>query len=216
MGRDIGRRTLATIRNDAKARALGELERVHALKVRITASFYEMGEALGRILDEKLYLALGYASFVDLLQGESLLGATQAKKLIAVRKSFDRAQAMRVGPERAYALTRYVARTGSTASPSELVTKGFPLGGRRTPIEQVPVRRIDEAGRAAVERKTGPAGESARARADAETERRVCLTELRARGVDGAVVHKRRSRNKWSLVIVVPAEQARGALRLKR
>ncbi len=214
MGRDI--RTLAASRDDVRARALGELERVRALKVRITVSFYEMGEALGRILDDKLYLSLGYASFVELLQGENLLGPTQAKKLIAVRKSFDRDQALRVGPERAYALTRYVARTKATISPSELVEKGFPLRGRRTPVEQMPVRRIDEAGRAVIERRRGPAGESARARADAESERRHCLAELRARGVDGAIVQKKRTRNRWILVIVVPAEQARGALRSKR
>jgi hypothetical protein len=214
MGRDI--RTLAASRNDVRARAQGELERVRMLKMRITVSFYEMGEALGRILDDKLYVALGYASFVDLLHGENLLGPTQAKKLIAVRKSFDRDQALRVGPERAYALTRYVARTKTAASPSELVEKGFPLAGRRTPVEQMPVRKIDEAGRAFVERRRGPDGESARARADAESERRHCLAELRARGVDGAIVHKRRTKNKWTLVIVVPAEQARGALRAKR
>ena len=197
-----------------REKAKSAVLRVRELKESITASFYEMGEVLGRILDEKLYVALGYASFVELLEGEDLLGPTQAKKLIAVRRGFERDHALLVGPEKAYALARYAARTKIADSPGDLVTKGFPIGGRRTPVTEVPIRRIEEAGRAVVRRQTGGHSQNARARADAETEARVCLAAFRARGGEGVTVRPKFERGAWVLVIQLPAAQARGLLRV--
>ncbi len=199
---------------NVRGKAEGAVSRVRELKEHITASFYEMGEVLGHILDEKLYVALGYGSFVELLEREDLLGPTQAKKLIAVRRGFEREHAMLVGPEKAYALARYAARTKIGESPADLVTRGFPIGGRRTPVTEVPIRRIEEAGRAAVRRQAGSHGDNARARADAETEARVCLASLRARGGDGVTVRPKFERGTWVLVVEMPAARARSLLRV--
>ena len=52
-------KTTTALSQNVRGKAEGAVARVRELKEHITASFYEMGEVLGRILDEKLYVALG-------------------------------------------------------------------------------------------------------------------------------------------------------------
>jgi hypothetical protein len=197
------------------SRARGEelVLTVIRLKTAIASAFYEMGSALGEILDHKLYGALGYKSFEELLEARELLSARQARKFIDVSKAFERAPAVQLGPEKAYALIRYCARTEKNDDPGALVKQGFPVAGRRKPIDVVTVRDIEAATRTAVHRHGSTAETSERAKKDVEAERRSILVALHKRGADDAIVTTKLVRGSWKIVVELPAERARAVLR---
>jgi hypothetical protein len=196
-------------------RARGEQLVLEVVRLRnaIASSFYEMGRALGEILDKKLYASLGYKSFEEMLDHRELLGARQARKFIDVARAFERAPAIKIGPEKAYALIRYCARTEKHDDPSTLVEHGFPVAGRRKPIDVVTVRDIESATRTAVHRQGSNAEASERARRDVEAERRSILIALHKRGTDDVVVTTKLVRGAWRIVVDLPAARARAILR---
>jgi hypothetical protein len=204
-------RALAT---KTKARAEALVDHVVEKKQEMAILFYEIGDALLTLLDDKLYASLGYDSFDALVEDRGLMGLTQAKKLIEVRRTFGRAQALTLGPEKAYALARYAARTKKVDDASDFVARGFPIGGRRRPVEDVSIREIRLATRVAVSRQSGEHGANERARLDAESELRVVKSGLRDRGIDGATATLVFRHGMWSVALVIPAHKARSALKL--
>ena len=199
----------------AKATAEALLARIDKQKIRATEAFYDIGGALRQLLEQKLYGARGFASFEDLLAERDVMDATQAKKLIEVHRKFSRDRALAVGPEKAYALARYAARTKADDAPEDFIDKGFPIGGRRKPVAEVSVRAVLEATRTAVARQKGSRGESERARKDAETELRFVKSLLHQHEVEGLVGLTFR-RGSWHLRIEIPAARTRALLKSVR
>ena len=205
----------APLARTAKGTAETLLARIGKQKVRATEAFYDIGGALRQLLDQKLYAALGYPSFEELLAARDVMDVTQAKKLIEVHRKFSRDRALLVGPEKAYALARYAARTKADDAPEDFIDKGFPIGGRRRPVRDVSVRAVLEATRTAVARQKGSRGESERARKDAESELRWVKRVLHEHDVEGQVGLTFR-RGSWHLRIEVPAARARSVLKADR
>jgi hypothetical protein len=203
----------SALAKSSRAHAEQLVSEVARLKMIIASSFYEMGSALGEILDQKLYGVLGYKSFEELLEERELLSARQARKFIDVSKAFERAPAVQIGPEKAYALIRYCARTEKNDDPGALVKQGFPVAGRRKPIDVVTVRDIEAATRTAVHRHGSTADTSERARRDVEAERRAIVVALHKRGAADVVVTTKLVRSSWKIVVELPAERARAVLR---
>ena len=202
---------VAPLAKNARATAEALLARIDKQKLRATEAFYEIGGALRQLLEQRLYGALGFASFDDLLAERNVMDGTQAKKLIEVHRKFSRDRALAIGPEKAYALARYAARTKADDAPEDFIDKGFPIAGRRKPVSEVSVRAVLEATRAAVARQKGSRGESERARKDADTELRFVKKILDQHQVEGVVGLTFR-RGSWYLRIELPAARARSVL----
>jgi hypothetical protein len=188
-------------------RLLRELE---AKIARLSETFYDIGDVLVQIFDGHHYRGLGDESFRTLLERTRVLSLSQAKKLMEVRRKFGRRQALRLGAEKAYALARYTAHTNAADSPEELIEAGFPIGGRRLPIDTVSVRAIQRATKTAVARHGDSASE--RERRDAERARRSAERTLRNRGVEGADVQVVRRRGRFVVVMLIPAPRVAAAL----
>ncbi len=147
-----------------------------------------------------------------MLEKREVMSAAQARKLIEVVRSYDRATAQRLGAEKAYALARYVARTKQDDDVGELVAEGFPLAGRRKPIDEVTVRQITHATQLAVMKQKGQHGENERARAAAESAARRVLAKLKKKTDDQATTAVVFRHGSWWLRVLVPAEMADDAL----
>lgn len=161
-------------------------------KARISDDFYQIGVALKALSAPALYQALGYASFRKLLRERRLLNATTAYKLIAVVDQFPKAQARKIGFEKAYALTRFVAATPAEDLASTLVTENPTIG--RTPLANMSVRQL-EAATARIDRASSRTDDP-----EAKAARRAARTlqrTLRAAGATSAKVKAVRLEGKW-------------------
>lgn len=81
-------------------------------------AFFDIGEALCALQDEALYVVLGYPHLEGLIADRALLPRAQAHKLMAIVRTVPRAEALFVGPEKAYEIvrsTRGAAPAGSAA-----------------------------------------------------------------------------------------------------
>ena len=101
---------LVTAGRAAKAAARRKAERLLAdiatRKARITSDFYAIGAALDVIMRERLYAALGHASFDEMLAERKVMGRTQAYKLLAVVRALPKRKATDLGLEKASALAQ--------------------------------------------------------------------------------------------------------------
>jgi hypothetical protein len=193
----------------ARSRAESVLSRIQTRKDDIARAFYDVGSDLAELRDKRLYGSLGYATFDAMLEDRGVMSPQYARRLIQVVKAFDRDQAKRLGPEKAYALARYVARTAQDDDPAEYIAEGFPVpGGRRRPIDEVSVRDIANATRLAVFRQKGGHGVSERARRDAASAAKHVAARLRPRTDAQAEVRHVFRKGSWWLEVLVPAEMA--------
>ncbi len=78
-------------------------------------AFFDIGEALCALQDEALYVVLGYPHIEGLIADRALLPRAQAHKLMAIVRTVPRAEALFVGPEKAYEIVRST-RGGATSS----------------------------------------------------------------------------------------------------
>ncbi|MFO0608381.1 MAG: hypothetical protein U0324_34765 [Polyangiales bacterium] len=126
-------------------------------------SFYDIGEALREVMDKGLFAAAGHATFDDFLAAEGLMGRRQATKLIAVARRVPREHALRLGHERAYALSAY-AEAANDTTVAELVTGAATVAGK--PAVEASLREIEAATREARARAAdeGPRAEARRER----------------------------------------------------
>jgi hypothetical protein len=173
----------------AHARAVARLAELVALIRRrmteVVESFYDVGEALREVVEEKRYAAAGHKSFNAFLKAEGLMSPRQASKLIAVVRRVPREQALALGQERAFALVAYTDATPEDDSPASLVAQSATIGD--TPVARASVREIAAATRAARAKRTPTAVQRATAKADAAIAKAV-RAALIAGGIRGAEV----------------------------
>ncbi|MGH7285505.1 MAG: hypothetical protein ACRELY_28625 [Polyangiaceae bacterium] len=205
---------MSKLAKTVKTRGLELLDRIEHRRDDLARAFYDIGAALSELHEKKLYAAMGYTSFDDMLEARQLMTGQYARRLIQVARAFDREQAQRLGADKAYALIRYVARTKLEDDPSEYLAEGFPVpGGTRRPIDEVAVREITEATRMVLLRQKGEHSASERARKDAATMARKLQAKLRDRTDEQASVRHMFRRGSWWLEIAIPAEMAWNAVR---
>lgn len=137
-------------------------------------AFFDIGEALCALQDEALYVVLGYPHIEGLIADRALLPRAQAHKLMAIVRTVPRAEALFVGPEKAYEIVRST-RGGATAG-----------GGVKKKADKAAALDDDPGRHAAVV-------------AVKEAER-----ELRARGIGSATVELRKREGTWVAVVIVP------------
>lgn len=192
---------LAKKTGSASARRAEELlDLIARRKTRILEDFYDLGAALRELLDKKLYAALGYASFDELLVKRNVLGRTQAYKLIAVVRELPRARAIEVGQERAYALVTVAAATPEPDTAASILMTGVEVRGKRKDVTKLSKRDLEEVAKEVRPHKKSPA-EKAAATAAREAQRSLRARKLRAKV---AVAH---AGGLWWAIVRVPLEQ---------
>lgn len=147
-----------------KKRGTALLALIDRRKTRISEDFYDIGEALKEILDNKLYSALGFDSFEQMLDARKVMGSSQAFKLIRLVEGIPRDEALRLGREKAYALVTYTAATPEDDVPAALVRRNAKVGGK--PLSQVSSRELLDATKAAAADKPLTPAAKARQKAD--------------------------------------------------
>jgi hypothetical protein len=117
----------AAVEGEAELRSLLAAIREHERE--IAARFYDLGLALKRIVDRKLYGVRNHASLEALLRAEGLLSERQATKLIQVVTRVKREHALSLGLEKTYALLGYTAATPEADSVAGLLEDGGAVAG---------------------------------------------------------------------------------------
>jgi hypothetical protein len=179
---------------------------INRRKEQILDDFYDIGMALREILEKKLFEALGYASFDELLTRRRVMGRTQAWKLIKVVRELPRERAMQVGQERAFALVTLADATPEPDTAASLLTTGVKVGGRKRDVAKLSKREIEALAKSARPHRT-----TEEQRAAAKTAR-AAQRALRARHVRATVV-ARREADEWWAIITVPMAQLRDIVR---
>src|SRR5262245_6678617 len=106
----------------AALRARGEELVAQAIRLRDRAArdFWELGRVLVTMRDEGVHAALGYVRFDDMVGERIGIAKTVAWKLIAVAEQLPRAEAVKLGYEKAYALIELAKATPEDDSAAEL------------------------------------------------------------------------------------------------
>ncbi|CAN5477897.1 hypothetical protein BH09MYX1_BH09MYX1_37540 [soil metagenome] len=176
------------------------LDLIARRKARILEDFYDLGAALRELLDKKLYAALGYASFDDLLAKRDVIGRTQAYKLIAVVRELPRDRAVEVGQERAYALVAVAAATPEPDTAASILATGVKVHGKTKDVSKLSKRDLAGVAKDGRPHKTS-AGEK-----DARAAGRKAQQILRARKVH-ATVTVEHAKGAWWAVVRVPLDK---------
>lgn len=182
------------------------LARIERRKESINEDFYDIGEALRELLKKKLYIALGYSSFDEMLSARNIMSRSQAHRLIALVSELPREKALAVGPEKGMLLLRYVDATPEVDTAASVLEKGTIPGGKA--VVDASTRELREASKqvraqaqAAKKKKTSEAAEAARGA-------RAVQAALRKQGARGATaIAMRRGGEDW-LRIEMPAASA--------
>ncbi len=189
----------AKLATTAAARRAEELLELIARRTsRIREDFYDIGSALREVMDKKLYQALGYDSFEDLLAKRALLGKTQAYKLLAVVRHLPRKEALTLGQEKAYALAALARATPRLDSVGMLLEKGVTLRSGAKDVRNLSKREIEELTKEV--RKPRKLSKEAKA---ASQRVKHAQAVLRKRKI-GATVEAKRQGNAWWAMIRVP------------
>jgi hypothetical protein len=197
----IARQAAAAVtRRRARAEAL--LDLIARRVARIKEDFYELGAALKELRDEKLYAALGYRTFDDLLAKRRPIGRSQAYKLIALVENVSREQALELGEEKAYALARLAKATPTADTVDSLLDRGIEIGASHQRVKAMSVREIEKTRRRVVESHRKPPPEELAAKRAARDLQRA----LRDRGVPARVTVLRHGK-KWWARIEAPIEK---------
>ncbi len=149
-----GRRLLATLRQHLAA---------------LAENFVEVGRVLTTLLDERLYLPLGYETFEALLAGERLPSRSQAFKMMGVAAVFERADIRDYGVERAMALIAYTRATAEDDDPVRLLRDNALIGG--VAVRDATAADLERARRAALASQGAANAKSAAAAARAKAEK---------------------------------------------
>ncbi len=195
----------------AKAAASAGARRAESLlalvarrKARIVEDFFDIGEALRELRDHKLFQTIGYSSFRAMLDARGVMSHTQAVKLIASAKNYEREQALSLGLEKAYALVRCTAATPAPDSPKFLSETGAKIG--KKPAGAATVRDIAKAAGAERRRREAKRPDP-EAKAAAETERAV-RARLVKRAVREAAVAVARKKTGWRIRVEIDLAHA--------
>jgi hypothetical protein len=202
-------RTALEAAERARAEAEALVDIVIRRRTQIDEAFYDIGGALSRLREKRLYMALGFARFDDLLRQRLRITPTHARKLIRITDQLTRASAVELGQERAAALVRLAAATGKLDSAETLVKEGISLPGQpgRVRPQKLSVRHILRALRSLRRAPRGQtnAAREAKKRLDTATESlRTALLEAGATKVSSDV--SIRGQGTKSITVVVQLE----------
>jgi hypothetical protein len=199
----------------AEARAEAEaivLEAKRALE-HASEAFFELGEAFAKLRDKRLYSALGFDSFEQLVTEELATSRTHAYNLIAVTEQLQREHAIRLGPAKATALVRLAAVTPRFDTAESLLRARVVRPGRRERVEvgRLSLRELRELIREAIHRRRRPGARvKERERAAALAWATRLREHLESAGVDDArvqiVEHRRGPKEALRVRLEVPFE----------
>jgi hypothetical protein len=131
-----------------RAQADELVRRVEERTGSVAAAFYDIGEALSRLRDRRLYASLGHKTFDELLAKRLEMSRAQAYRFIAVAERMPRSRATELGPRRSIALLRLADATPGLDSVEDLLRNGVTLPGRAGPV-RVADLSVEELERAA-------------------------------------------------------------------
>jgi hypothetical protein len=137
--------------DDVAPEAVRPTKTIVARLCEVSGAFWEIGQVLGRIRDERLYAAMHYESSRAYVDGELSVVATQAYMMIRIVRSYTRADAEALGLERAAGLITYAKTVGGGVEPGRLVREDLPVGGKTA--RSASLRDIQAAARAEREAK---------------------------------------------------------------
>ncbi len=126
------------------ARAEKLLQDIAHRKNRIQKDFYEIGIALRTIRDDKLYAALGYATFHALLEARNILGRSQAAKLITIVENLPMAKAVELGAEKAYGIVKLTQATPQRDTAVAVAEHGVRLGNKVRRVKKLSARAVTD------------------------------------------------------------------------
>lgn len=199
-------RVAKTAATAAAARAEELLALIARRKRRISEDFFEIGVALQELKKRKLFVAIGFASFAEMLKARAVMSARAAEKLVDIVAAMKRDQALELGPEKAYALARLVAATPEPDSVAEVVAKGAVVRGKKVAVGALSTREIAEVARAA--RPKRATAETKQADAAAKALRQA----VRARGAKHAVVTIEKRKGALWITFEAPLAEAHRVL----
>jgi hypothetical protein len=133
LAREVERRT-AQAAEAARAEAESLIDVLLRRKASIDEAFYDMGVALAKLREKRLYTSLGFRRFDDLVVERLAISPTHARRLVRVTRELTRASAVALGQERALALVRLAASTDKTDSAETLAQQGISLPGKRNRV----------------------------------------------------------------------------------
>jgi hypothetical protein len=189
-----------------KKRALALLDFIARRITRMTEDFHEIGKALKELLEHRLYLPLGYTSFEAMLDAQGLIGATQARKLIQVASRVPVKTALKVGIEKAFALTKFTDATPELDTPELLVEQGGVIAGK--PAAEVSRRDIDAETQKLRRKAAAKKGKVDPAQREAEAVAKRGSVWLKARGAKKGKVEARRTKEGHVITITLSMEAA--------
>ena len=173
--------------------------------VNIAEAFYEVGEALRELLSKKLYIALGYRSFQEMLAARNVMSFSQANRLIQLVSSLPREKALAVGSAKAFLLVDYAKATPEPDNAAWLLDEGKLPGGKR--IADATTREIVAATKQ-IRAKNGTAKAKSDDRIDAERGARAVQAALRKRGAKSTTASAVKRGGEWWLRFEVKLDHA--------
>lgn len=176
---------------------------------RVAEQFYGMGVELRKLSEPRMYQALGFASFGELLEGRKIINRMTALRLISVVEAFPERLAIELGLEKAYALVRYAEATPAPDIARVLAERNVVVGAKR--VSDVTVREIVAEtkrirGGGVARDSRDPAAREARGAA------RALQAALRKVGGKGVVARGAWEDGTWKVRIEMSAEEARAVL----
>jgi hypothetical protein len=196
--------TAATATTAAARYAEELLELVARRKAHITEAFYDIGRALRELSKKKLYSALGYVSFGELLDARRVMSRAQAHKLVTIVTTMSVKTALPLGVEKAFELARYTQATPALDTPDSLLESGAFVGDR--PAAESTVQDLARATRNE-KKKSAPAKKDP-AEKTAEKAAKQAGTWLRKHGAKGIVAKAVRRKDGWRVVLEMTPEAA--------
>ena len=197
---------------ERRRRAEELLAVIEQRKAHIGADFFAIGSALVEMTDDKLYLHLGHSSIAAMVEERDLMSAATATRLVAIVRSLPRAQALQLGPDKAFEWLRLLRVQAGPEAEAEDVKK---LAEEKTevrgkPITEMTRAEIAELRRRAQERRAA-AGQDPAA-GDAHRLARALAQRLNAVGAGDARVTTRWSGGRWRVRADLALEAARTLL----
>jgi hypothetical protein len=197
-------------RQDDAERALELLHLVQRRAADVKDAFFDMGAAFADLANNRLYLALGHPTFEELVKKETPFSLSQVKKFMVVAELVPRDDALMLGTERAYAVTRLAPLLPDGKPIKALLREAALVDGK--PASELSAREIqDEVQRLRARQRPKP-----RTQPDVENHRKLARetqASLRAHGVKQAVVRAVRRTAGWRLVVEIPPGAAADLLR---
>lgn len=172
-------------------------------KKRIAEDFHAIGVALQRLSEERLYQALGYSSFTDLLKAKRLIGTTTAYRLMAIAGAYPAKMAHGLGIEKAYQLIAYAEATPAPDLARTLAVANPRIGNQR--LDRMSSRDLIAAARR-VRSAAGTATKKSSFERAARRAAREVQRALRAKGAKTAKARAVRLDARWRVRIDIAVD----------